>query len=473
MHRETIMTACTPVRAWPNQRSASLLARLAFGLAVLVAGCGGGGAENDAPESTDPASATVVDGNLQTATVGRPLPKALVVRVLTATGKPATARTVTFAVVGGGGAVFAGTVATNQDGYAREQWTLGTVAGTQRVEVRWLGGDGKPVVGATFDATAVSDSPARLLARSGDAQTAQQTQVLPEPIQVSVVDQFGNACAGVAVDIVADSGGSTASARIVTDSAGAASTSWTLGVPVGVQSLTATTSGLAAVTFTATATKAPPSEPVGITIVAGDQQDMAQHAQIPNALEVLVVDRLGNGVPNVSIAFGAGTGISYLATVTTTTDYAGRAQWRGYLHDAGSLTITASALTVGSVAFRVNVSASGGPYDGVYRLDQVWAPPMNYQWGPVELQLSNNSWSCVQGKNPTYLCSPTYRWSGTVDPATGSTTISFKASNLSNWVFTGTLSISAGAPAKGSGTMVERDLGGVVYSTGTWTAERL
>src|SRR5688572_23479098 len=73
-----------------------------------------------------PTSIVVVDGDAQQGTVGSALSEPVVVRVADAAGRPVPDALVTFHVVAGGGAVALGTAETDEDGEAREFWTLGT-----------------------------------------------------------------------------------------------------------------------------------------------------------------------------------------------------------------------------------------------------------------------------------------------------------------------------------------------------------
>jgi len=79
--------------------------------------------------------------------------------------------------------------------------------------------------------------------------------------RVKVADQFGNGVAGVTVTFaVSGGGGSVTGATPTTGSDGTASAGgWTLGPTTGANTLTASATGLASVTFTATGTAVPPS----------------------------------------------------------------------------------------------------------------------------------------------------------------------------------------------------------------------
>jgi hypothetical protein len=125
-------------------------------VALLAAGCG------DDPTGPTPGAAdlavTPVSGDGQVGLPGSTLPEPLVVRAEIA-GASVPGEVVTWVVVEGGGSVYAGTSKTDDDGYAREWWTLGQ-SGAQRVEVRAV----DPTTGerrlyATFKAEVVSELP--------------------------------------------------------------------------------------------------------------------------------------------------------------------------------------------------------------------------------------------------------------------------------------------------------------------------
>jgi hypothetical protein len=95
------------------------------------------------------ASLVRVAGDSQTAAAGTRLPKQLVVRALGGDGKPAPGVDVAW-TVGGGGSVDVQETRTDEEGYARTWWTLGT-AGAQTVSAVRAGAP--PVVfGATLSA---------------------------------------------------------------------------------------------------------------------------------------------------------------------------------------------------------------------------------------------------------------------------------------------------------------------------------
>jgi hypothetical protein len=113
-------------------------------------------------------------------------------------------------------------------------------------------------VAATATITTVNGLPATLTKMAGDGQTAVAGSVVPVSPSVRVEDIGGNPLAGIAVAFAGS--GSVAQANVVTDASGRATAgSWALSNTPGANTLTATTPGLPAVSFTATGTSAPPS----------------------------------------------------------------------------------------------------------------------------------------------------------------------------------------------------------------------
>lgn len=112
----------------------------------------------------------------------------------------------------------------------------------------WLvacGGDGGSGPSAT---------PASVRLQAGSAQTGTVGSALAIPLSVVVTDKSGGAVSGARVDWDVGAGsGTLAPASTLTNSAGVAQTTWTLGTVAGNQRATAQVSGLTRIVFTATA----------------------------------------------------------------------------------------------------------------------------------------------------------------------------------------------------------------------------
>jgi len=175
------------------------------------------------------AALKVVSGDAQRGTVGVVLAKGVLLRVTDSLGNPL-----------GGMAVHLRTrqgevdslVHTGADGRASVRWTMGEAVGPAKLVARL---DAR-VDSAVVTATAWPASAAGIFFAAPVTGTA--GKALPKPVQVVVKDQFGNPVPGATVRFVVASG-KIIPFQAVTDSTGAATTSWTLGPKSGKQTLTA------------------------------------------------------------------------------------------------------------------------------------------------------------------------------------------------------------------------------------------
>ena len=94
---------------------------------------------------------SLVSGGGQIAAASSALPQPIVVRVTDAGGNSVAGTTVTFAVVSGGGSVNPPSVATNAQGQASTNWTLGALVGAETISATGVGLAGAPL---TISATA-------------------------------------------------------------------------------------------------------------------------------------------------------------------------------------------------------------------------------------------------------------------------------------------------------------------------------
>jgi len=117
-----------------------------------LAGCSRAGVV-DSLETAGPITAVLIGGGQQ-APAGSELPDPVVVQVLDGLGRPVANQIVNFVVVAGGGSVYAGAGVTNEEGFARDWWTLGEEPGVNRLEARAVDSTtGQPIVFGTFEAT--------------------------------------------------------------------------------------------------------------------------------------------------------------------------------------------------------------------------------------------------------------------------------------------------------------------------------
>lgn len=180
-----------------------------------------------------PAGITVGGGQGQRGRVGRPLPKAVVVRVRDAHGNAVPRLAVT--VRPAHGTVADSEVVTDSTGQVALRWTLGEAAGPQRLEVRAAGVDSAALVSARASA----GPPSAIAFRGAPGRGTGGTRV---KVVVRVTDAYGNPVPG-AVVVFAAKVGRLAASRGTTDASGAATTNWTLGRAAGPQAITATVRG--------------------------------------------------------------------------------------------------------------------------------------------------------------------------------------------------------------------------------------
>jgi hypothetical protein len=199
---------------------------------------------------------SILGGNGQTGTVGQELTRPLVVGVASG-GAPIEGYQVAFVVAGdpAAGQLEPDTAVTGPDGRAIARWVLGTEPGPHEVEARLLVTEPAPPPMALFEASAVAGEPDTVRATSPVRQPGGIGEPTGDDPTVLVLDRFGNPVGGATVDWQVTAGrGSVSSAQTATGADGKASVTWTLGLGIGVQKLTARVDGAhgSPVTFTAT-----------------------------------------------------------------------------------------------------------------------------------------------------------------------------------------------------------------------------
>lgn len=180
-----------------------------------------------------------------------------------------------------------GGVFTDAEGLACANLTLGPAPGINTVQASVTG-----VAPITFSATGLPGAIAVIEKVSGDLQSGQQGEPLPEPFVVELRDTNGNAAVGAEVSfaVLAPGDGTLSTINpVIADGSGRASTTLTMATNVGVNQVQVTAPGYTGedVIFTAFV---PSGEAQQVVMVAGDNQTGTADQPLPNLLQVKVTD---------------------------------------------------------------------------------------------------------------------------------------------------------------------------------------
>ena len=173
------------------------------------------------------ASLALVRGAAPRGIAARPLVPAVQFRVADRHGNPVPG--VRISLRPGQGTVAERTAVTDSTGRVEAAWTLGPVAGPQRLMASAQG------VEAPLEVTtrAMAGVPAKL-ALEGLPAAATVSRPLPQPVRALVTDAHGNPAPGASV-VFSTRSGTVTPTRARTDSAGRAQTRWVLGTRAGDQ----------------------------------------------------------------------------------------------------------------------------------------------------------------------------------------------------------------------------------------------
>lgn len=309
-----------------------------------------------------PGTFEIIAGEAQRAAAGAALPRPIAVRLRSMHGQPMAGDTVRFRTAEGGGHADPPVAVTDAHGIARTSWTLGAVAGRQRLFATRDDMDSVGVVTAEADPV-----PANTRLRLVSAELAGRIgETLPETLSVAAADTLGRALVELPVTWLADDGGTVRPIGNRTDSLGVARAIWTLGPRAGVQHARLRVGSgrlVPALVVHADAAAGPPEK---LVIVAGDGQTARVAAPLPKAIALRVLDGAGNGVPGVAITLRAGGGT--LSDSVLTTDSAGLARARWTLPRAPGL-------------LHLRVRAAGVRKELTLSVHATAAPPANLAFG--------------------------------------------------------------------------------------------
>jgi hypothetical protein len=193
---------------------------------------------------------------------------------------------------------------------------------------------------------------------SGGGQTADVTSQLT-PYRVKVLDSSGQPRSGVVVTwSVAGGGGSVVPPSSVTDAAGLAEATATLGTAAGAQTVRASARGYSGspVAFTSTGTPGPAAL---IGVQSGDHQIGAKGTTLAQNLKARVTDVHGNPVPNATVNWSVTAGGGTLSADSSSTDDGGIASVTWTMGpSAGTATVSAALPGGPAVTFSATVATS-------------------------------------------------------------------------------------------------------------------
>lgn len=257
--------------------------------------------------------------------------------------------------------------------------------------------------------------PSSIVAVSGNNQNGQVGSILPVPIVIRVTDADGGIPdVSVVFAIPQGQGGVLSPSSGVTDANGNVQTVWQLGNLIGSQTFTATVTGVAPATVTATVVAGPATT---ITPLTPTTQFVVAGRLVTVQPSVRVTDGFGNPRPGETVAFTVGnSGGAISGPTAKSTDADGRATVDGWSigPNADFYTLTAHVSTA-STTFSVfgvpaQIQAVGGLNQSANSGTQVSTPPAVIALGdngqplanvPVNFQVTQGGGSILPPTNVT------------------------------------------------------------------------
>jgi hypothetical protein len=280
----------------------------------------------------------VVNGCNQTGEVNKNLPVQLTAKVTDDQGLGVSNSPVEFVIISGNGTVGGQKniiVDTDVSGEAKTTWKLGTIAGTQAVEIRAAGLIGSPT---SCTATATPAPPSKLNVASGNTQVVSIGRTAPYGLVARLLDKFNNPHTGeaVAFNVVAGPGnfmvgqvnvGKTY--QTLTDTAGKALARVAVGNVYGDTTKVAATWKSGATTLTANFITIA-AWPDSAIALKGNNQTAARNTILPDSLIVKILDAAKAPVKNYPVTFrilsGGGTLMNNQTLLNLNTDNSGCAR---------------------------------------------------------------------------------------------------------------------------------------------------
>jgi hypothetical protein len=265
-----------------------------------------------------PASITVLAGDGQHAPAGRKVSQAVLVQVVSRSGRPIEGVPVRFILDEGAGHVEPTTDSSDPQGIVRTSWTLGGSAGRQTLSITADGVANPAVLTAEAEPVAANTR----IAMVSEHLEARVGSALAEPVAVRVTDSSGVALADVPVAWAAGDDGNIVASESRTDSLGEAHARWTLGSKAGTQRAYLQVGSARAMPRFVVEATGQAGAVAAVSLLNGKKYEGVVGAVLKPLPEVRVVDKSGNPVPGVPVSLLTASGS--VADSTPVTDSAGR-----------------------------------------------------------------------------------------------------------------------------------------------------
>ncbi|MCI0496335.1 GDSL-type esterase/lipase family protein, partial [candidate division KSB1 bacterium] len=208
---------------------------------------------------------------------------------------------------------------TDARGQARAQFTLGTVAGENKVEAMAPAYTltGAPAI---FVINGNADVPVNMVASSATSQNGTGGKQLAQPFEVTLKDKYNNAAANYTIKFTVTEGDGFLSNgktihEVKSDINGKAATYLTLGTETASNKVVASYSTLPTVTFTGTATAGVANS---MQYKSGNSQTAKVGTTLTEPLKVQILDKQANPVANHNVRFQIKAGGGSLVPVAGT-----------------------------------------------------------------------------------------------------------------------------------------------------------
>ncbi|MGN6392134.1 MAG: Ig-like domain-containing protein [Gemmatimonadales bacterium] len=341
--------------------------------ALVFTACNGG--DLQLPPGGPGVQVQLVDGNGQSGDPGAALGNPLVVRVVDEEGTGVPGRIVSWVISEGGGSTSPQRSATDDNGQAQAQWTLGPAPGTNTLAATV---DGVGSVDFTATARGAGGTPSASQSELTSDQNSIPADAGTATITVVVRDDAGAPVEGATVALQATGDGNTITQPAQSTGADGTVTGTLQSHVPGTKTISATVNG--SVTLDATAQIQVTGAPTGtrIELSEGDGQSAPAGAAVAVRPAVRVLDGQGQPVAGVAVTFVVTAGAGQVGGANQVTSADGIARVDSWTLGAtpGTNTLEARAPTAqGSpIVFTAEGTSSGS---GVDHLVFVTQPPSN------------------------------------------------------------------------------------------------